>query len=165
MRICNGGKVVILITLVVMLGLAVSPAFSFAGGPLVGWGQNEYGQATVPSGFNFTAIAAGYEHSLALRADGSLVGWGNNDYGQTDVPTGTDFTAISAGDFHGLALRGDGSLVGWGYCQTDVPTGTFIAIAAGSHHNIAIIPEPATMILLGVGLLGLVGYAKKKKLG
>jgi alpha-tubulin suppressor-like RCC1 family protein len=32
------------------------------------------------------AIAAGYDHSLALKQDGSVVAWGSNFYGLTDVP-------------------------------------------------------------------------------
>jgi alpha-tubulin suppressor-like RCC1 family protein len=51
-------------------------------GSLVGWGRNQYGQATVPVGNNFVQVAAGEFHSLALRSDGSLVGWGRNNYGQ-----------------------------------------------------------------------------------
>jgi alpha-tubulin suppressor-like RCC1 family protein len=38
-------------------------------GTVVGWGYNEYGQATIPAGLtNVAAIAAGYFHSLALKA-------------------------------------------------------------------------------------------------
>ncbi len=32
------------------------------------------------------AVAAGWEHCLALRADGSVVAWGDNSYGQSNVP-------------------------------------------------------------------------------
>ena len=75
-----------------------------ADGTVVGWGYNQSGQATgVPNnispytstGFvavagqtltNVVAIAAGYSHSLALKADGSVVGWGYSQYGQTNSP-------------------------------------------------------------------------------
>ena len=126
----------ILLMLVSGIGQAQPPQ------SIVGWGWNGYGQTTVPDG-TFTAIAAGYGHSLALRPDGTLVGWGWNYYGQTNVPDGT-FTAIAAGYGHNLALRADGTLVGWGrndYGQTNVPAGTFSAIAAGELHSLALVPS------------------------
>jgi hypothetical protein len=131
-------------------------------GSLAGWGLNYgiqelgsadifYGQATVPLGNDFKAIAAGVFHSLALRADGSLVGWGANEVfghgdftGQATVPPGNDFVAIATGDFHSLALRSDGSLVAWGdnsegSGKTNVPPGNeFVAIAAGDWHSLAL---------------------------
>ena len=109
---------------------------------IVGWGRNNHGQTDVPAGIDFTAIAAGGNHSVALKTDGSLVAWGQNSYGQTDVPAGTDFSAISAGPGYNMALKVDGSLVGWGYHiygQIDVPAGTdFVAIATGSYHALAL---------------------------
>jgi alpha-tubulin suppressor-like RCC1 family protein len=103
-------------------------------GSLVGWGLNNgiaelgsadifYGQAIVPSGNNFKAIAGGTFHSLALRTDGTVVGWGANEFlgngdfiGQATVPAdifygqavsrvGTNFIAIVAGDFFSLAIQ------------------------------------------------------------
>ena len=39
-------------------------------GTVVGWGDNSYGQATVPGGLaNVTAVAGGPYHSLALKSD------------------------------------------------------------------------------------------------
>ena len=118
---------------------ASSPATA---GSLVAWGNNGSGQTDVPAGSDFTAIAAGDGHSVALRRDGSLVAWGYNVDGQTDVPAGSDFTAIAAGCCHSVALRRDGSLVAWGYNrvgQTDVPAGRdFTAVAAGLLHNVAL---------------------------
>ena len=70
-------------------------------------------------------LAAGNEHSLALRPDGSVVCWGRNGYGQAP-PDGIpgDFVAIAAGEFHSLALRRDGSIACWGdneYGQAPTP--------------------------------------------
>ena len=93
---------------------------------VIAWGDNSYGQCNVPYDLtNAVAVAAGYLHSAALRADGTVVAWGDDSYGQTDVPTGlTNVVDLVAGDFHTLALRADGSLVGWGdnmYGQLPLP--------------------------------------------
>jgi len=81
------------------------------------------------------AIAAGDEHSLALKEDGTVWAWGSKRYGQlgdgesswtsskvpvqviTDSETGaalTDIKAIAAGDKHSLALKEDGTVWAWG---------------------------------------------------
>ncbi len=123
-------------------------------GSILGWGWNDYGQATPPYGNDFIAIAAGGEgHSVALRSNGSIVGWGcdydwcGNWAGQA-LPPGNNFIAIAAGGEHFLALRSDGTIVGWG-CDYDwwgnwvgqatPPAGNnFIAIAAGEWHSLAL---------------------------
>src|SRR5687768_7151959 len=52
-------------------------------GELVAWGSNAFGQVTIPPGAtNVVAIAAGFFHSLALRANGTVVAWGDNTKGQ-----------------------------------------------------------------------------------
>ncbi|MFH1110574.1 MAG: tail fiber domain-containing protein [Planctomycetota bacterium] len=112
------------------------------GGPLAGWGWNDYGQTNVPAG-RYVVVSAGDFHGLAIRSDGTLAGWGcggGGDYGQCNVPAGT-FTAIAAGGAHSLAIRSDGTLIGWGANgagQINVPSGTFTAIAAGFAHSLAI---------------------------
>ncbi|WP_313731995.1 S-layer homology domain-containing protein [Cohnella nanjingensis] len=92
------------------------------------------------------AIAAGGDHSLALKTDGFVVAWGDNVDGQTTVPTGAQsgVVAIAAGGGHSLALKSDGSVVAWGYNaygQTNVPAGAqsgVVAIAAGGYHSLAL---------------------------
>jgi hypothetical protein len=76
-------------------------------GTVVAWGDNVYGQTTVPAGLSgVTAIAAG-DGTVALKSDGTVVVWGNNDYGQTTVPAGVSgATAIAAGYYHTVALLG-----------------------------------------------------------
>ena len=76
-----------------------------------------------------TAIAAGAEHSCALREDGTISCWGANWYGQlgngqsrenamSSVPVQvkdiTDATAITAGYKHSCALREGGTISCWG---------------------------------------------------
>lgn len=112
---------------------------------VVAWGDNEYGQTTVPVGLTgVRAIAAGHGHTIALKDDGTVVGWGANDAGQTSVPAGlSDVIALAAGGFHSVALKRDGSVVAWGLNtdgQADVPVGLsgVIAIAAGGYHTIVL---------------------------
>jgi uncharacterized delta-60 repeat protein len=97
-------------------------------GTVVGWGNNDYGQTTVPEGLSgVTAIATGPAHTLALKSDGTMVGWGNNDYGQITVPAGLGgLMAVASGYMFTVVLKSDGTVVGWGnndYGQTTIPVG------------------------------------------
>ena len=80
------------------------------------------------------AVAAGDDHSLALKVDGTVWSWGGNFYGQLGIGTsgsGTDsnlavqvldagggylegVVAIAAGGLHSLALKADGTVWAWG---------------------------------------------------
>lgn len=72
-------------------------------------------------------IAAGDNHTLAIRKDGSLWVWGQNTNGQlglddtkdrhvpTRLGTDTNWVAVAAGADHSLALKADGTLWAWGY--------------------------------------------------
>jgi len=79
-----------------------------------------------------SSISAGYNHSLALKADGSVLSWGENEKGQLGDNSNTDslvpiqvvvsggvgnledVTQISAGNSHSLVLKLDGSVWAWG---------------------------------------------------
>ena len=128
---------VVFVVSVVFAETNVCPGLTDAG-PVVGWGTNR----PPPAGHNFAAIAAGSDHSLALKSDGTIVAWGNNDYGQADPCDGNDFVAIAAGWRHSLALKSDGTIIGWGYNgygQATPPNGNdFVAIAAGYYHSLAL---------------------------
>lgn len=80
------------------------------------------------------AIAAGFGHGLAVRADGTVWAWGLNDHGQVGVPPGadcpfqsrpcvqapvpvpglTDVTAVAATDNGSFAVKADGTVWSWG---------------------------------------------------
>ena len=109
------------------------------------WGQNSSGQTTVPSGLSgVVAIAAGREHTAAVKIDGTVTAWGGGGSGQTTVPSGlSGVVAIAAGQYHTVALKSDGTVTAWGQNsngQTTVPSGLsgVVAIAAGQYHTVAL---------------------------
>jgi alpha-tubulin suppressor-like RCC1 family protein len=108
-------------------------------GTLHAWGRNNYGQlgdgtsgdsnnknTPVQVLTDVVAIAAGYNHTLALKSGGTLWAWGQNSVGQLgqDYPnphhspfqigSDTNWTEIAAGYYHSLALKSDGTLWAWG---------------------------------------------------
>ena len=126
-----------------------------ADGTVVGWGFNADGEATGVASLtatglvvvagqtlsNVVAISAGFNHSLALRADGSVVVWGDTSNGEGNIPpsASSGVVAISAGGFYSLALKADGSVVAWGWNgldQTNIPASAssgVVGISAGRY--------------------------------
>lgn len=124
------------------------------------WGtETIHRDATPPAGLsNVIAIAAGYNHSLALTKDGTVTGWGFNEGGQaTGIPTLSEpcvtnslvringqvlsnVVAIAANHEYSLALKNDGTVVGWGHACPGVPEGlsNVVAISAGRDFCLAI---------------------------
>jgi alpha-tubulin suppressor-like RCC1 family protein len=90
------------------------------------------------------AVAAGWNHTIALKGDGTVVGWGDNAEGQTKVPIGLGrVISVAAGRHHSVALRNDGTVVAWGggdYGQSDVPPGlkNVKSISAGLYHTLVV---------------------------
>jgi hypothetical protein len=113
-------------------------------GRVVAWGCNFSGQTNVPpDATNVIAVAAGQNHSLALRADHTVIAWGS----QTDVPAeATNIIAISACGSNNLALRADGSVVAWGdnaYGENQIPpeaTGV-VKIGAGGFYDLVLLKD------------------------
>ncbi len=111
-------------------------------GVVFAWGANTHGELgngtttsistpvaiTAPTGVQFTAIAAGTGHSLALGTDGQVYAWGFNASGQlgnglnsdsltpilASLPAGTTISSIAAGGSHSLALSATGTVLAWG---------------------------------------------------
>lgn len=112
---------------------------------VVGWGNNNYGQITIPADLtNVVSIALENEDGLALKADGTVAVWGANEFGQTGVPSRlANVTKIAAGGWHMLALKADGTVAGYGYNnygQADVPAALedVIDVACGMHCSVAL---------------------------
>jgi len=135
-----------------------APVDAAPAGSVIAWGDNAFGQTNVPAAAQsgVVAIAAGFEHMVALKNDGTLIAWGRNDHGQT---TGTNYsvsavavtvslggqvlsgvTAVAGGGVHTLALKSDGTVVAWGDNYRGQTTGT--PTAEGSSPAIA---NPVTL--------------------
>jgi len=119
-------------------------------GHVYAWGCNYHGQLGTQSEYEecaaiqvhgpgdlsfltgITKLAAGLNHSLAVKEDGSLWSWGAGEHGQLgigssddrtipyqvhgsdDVGYLTDVVDVAAGDQHSLAVKSDGTVYAWG---------------------------------------------------
>ncbi len=118
-----------------------------ANGTAFCWGNNEYGQLSVPPNSKFVQISAGQYHTCGLIANGgSALCWGYDGWGQSSVPSNLKFVQISAGQYHtcGLLLdSGGGHALCWGYNgngQADVPPDAhFKQISAGYYHSCGVL--------------------------
>ncbi len=143
------GALVVVIGLLLVIS-AVSGAIAQEGG-VVTWGYNYGGQRDVPpeAESGITAIAGGYQHSLALTAEGRVLAWGLNWRGQCDVPEEAEsgIIAIAGGEQHTLAVTHEGRVIAWGYDlwgQCTVPQDAEsggVAVSAGVGHSLALTTE------------------------
>jgi hypothetical protein len=105
----------------------------------------------------YTDVAAGLGHSLAIRSDGTIDAWGQNNSGECNVPalaTGLSYVEIEAGgatewgfDIHfgfSIARISDGTAMAWGdnsrgqLAVPPLPPGLqYVELAAGSFHCLA----------------------------
>ncbi len=149
-------------------------------GALWSWGDNSSGTlalavvgrfstatpAQAGTDVDWTGIAAGTAHALALKKDGSLWTWGYNNWGQLGdgtrtstnaprkLPSSQPWVAMAGGLNHSLAIKADGSLWAWGNNDNGklgdgsgqpqvipVRVGTdndWLAVAAGGSHSLAL---------------------------
>ncbi|MEI6309167.1 MAG: hypothetical protein WCP58_05955, partial [bacterium] len=150
-------------------------------GTVWAWGYNIHGQLGLGDfadrnnpvqitslGDGVAALAAGRDHSLAIKNDGTVWAWGYNNYSQlglgdttnrvTPVQVtvlGNNVAALTAGGWHTLALKGDGTVWSWGLnssgqlglgnttsCSSPVQVASLgnsvAALATGGEHSFAI---------------------------
>lgn len=129
-----------------VIGIAAGYGHSLAllsNGTVKAWGLNLNGELglgsminqdtpqQIPSSSlsNVVAVAAGWNHSLALLANGTVMAWGIGEYGRLglgnttnqstpqQIPVGTlnNVVAIAAGGGHSLALCANGAVLAWGW--------------------------------------------------
>ena len=99
---------------------------------------NLVGRPDAPDG-QYSAVAAGGDHSCGLRTDGTITCWGRNRDGQADAPGG-QYSAVAAGSNHSCGLRTNGTITCWGAevnnrGRADAPGGQYSAVAAGGDHS------------------------------
>lgn len=104
------------------------------------WGDNAFGQSTVPELNAPSTITAGGHHTCALD-DSGVVCWGNNQLGQLDVPSLVEPSSVVAGYNYTCAIDRFGLLC-WGdnrQSQSDVPSLVEpTAVYPGTHHTCAV---------------------------
>ena len=109
-------------------------------GNMLAWGSDFGGQlgdntvyvnkptpVAVSGASNIVAVAGGFFHSLALKADGTMLAWGSDTYGELGdgnqvnpqsipvvVENANSIVAIAAGLHLSLALKSDGTVQSWG---------------------------------------------------
>ena len=118
-----------------LIGIFSSNSFSEQ---IWGWGDNanyQLGDGSsinksapqqIGSGINWSVVACGTNHSIAIKSDSSLWAWGLNSSGQLGDGTNTSknsavrigtlntWTSVSCGESHSLSIKADGSLWAWG---------------------------------------------------
>jgi alpha-tubulin suppressor-like RCC1 family protein len=141
-------------------------------GSIAGWGYNVEGQlgngtpgpasdsivqAVLPAGRRATAVAAGFNHGLALLDNGDVLAWGLNDTGQLGLGDGTPRAspakvtlpgpaiAVAAGRGFSVVALADGRVFTWG--------GNTIGQLGDGSRNTAVSPVRAA------GLTGIVAVA------
>jgi len=102
-------------------------------------------------------VAAGYLHTVGLKADGTVVAVGGNDYGQCNVGGWPGIVQVAAGVHHTVGLRPDGTVVAVGgndYGQCNVGGWTdIVQVAAGDLHTVGL-KSDGTVVAVGSNSYG-----------
>jgi alpha-tubulin suppressor-like RCC1 family protein len=156
-----------------------------ASGTLWAWGRNAEGQLgndtqvfnfntpqQIGTDTNWQLVAAGYDHTAAVRTDGTLWIWGDSINAPQQIDSNTNWHSVAVGSAHTIALRTDGTLWAWGdnnsgqlgnealvFADTPKPIATetaWKAIAAGRIHTLAL-REDGTLFAWGANSSGQLG--------
>ncbi|HSW56945.1 MAG TPA: hypothetical protein VLH15_00925 [Dehalococcoidales bacterium] len=111
------------------------------------------GAAVPAQAFSTTPmVAAGYGHTVGLKADGTVVAVGDNDYDQCNVDGWTGIIQVAAGAYHTVGLKADGTVVAVGNNrsgQCNVGSWTdIIQVAAGYGHTVGLKAD-GTVVAVG----------------
>jgi trimeric autotransporter adhesin len=122
--------------------------------PVAAWGDSYAGKTQVPTNVGeVVAVAAGREHSLALRQDGRVVSWG------TYLPALSasialpqyPLLAIAAAGDHGIGLLPNGTVTTWGSSSLLAPNvppdlSNVVAVAAGVYDDLALRDDGSVVV-------------------
>ena len=97
------------------------------------------GQCNTSGWRDIVAVAAGFEHTVGLKANGTVVAVGSNTKGQCKVGGWRSIVAVSAGHSHTVGLKADGAVVAagdnsFGGCDTG-GWRDIVAVSAGSNYT------------------------------
>lgn len=98
-------------------------------------------------------IAAGYCHTLGLKADGTVYAAGDNMYGQGNVSGWKNVVQVAAGAYHSVALFKDGTVAAVGdntENQLDVDAWTDIVAVAASGYDTIGLKADGTVVACGM---------------
>lgn len=102
-------------------------------------------------------IAAGSNHTVAVRGNGTVMSAGKNDRGQCDVSIWRNIVEVSAGSVHTVGLKKDGTVLAvgdneYGQCNTGSWT-NIVSISAGGHYTVGL-KSNGTVAATGVNMYG-----------
>lgn len=97
-------------------------------------------------------IAAGMNHTVAVREDGTVVAVGSNDDGQCNVSGWKNIVAVAAGSSHTVGLKSNGTVVAVGEndageCNVS-DWKNIVAVAAGYDHTVGL-KSDGTVVAVG----------------
>ncbi|MBI5772017.1 MAG: immunoglobulin domain-containing protein, partial [Verrucomicrobia bacterium] len=110
-----------------------------ANGSIVTWGGSV--AKPPPAGLGaVTAVTAGSNYFLAVKADGTVASWGdaNDSTGKLTVPAGLSGVVATATAYdYSFALKADGTVAAWGNGAAAVPTGALSGVIeiSGEEYN------------------------------
>lgn len=162
-------------------------AYGYGNNGQLGNGAQTYQQCNPVRVINLsgvTAIAAGGNHSLAVKSDGTVWAWGENGSGQlgdgttsmrlspVQVQNLTDVVAVAAGSSWSVALKSDGTVWCWGdnsYGRLGDGTNTnsIIPVQVSNLNNVSAISAGGTqtLALKNDGSVWAWGYGGNGQLG